>query len=278
MAVLAGFLVLLADRRALIRYVAGGLPVAIAFFAYNLHYFDKLVTFGQVTALAARTTSGDTAGLWQDSFLKGLAGVLVSPARGLFVYSPIFVVSVWGALRIWKERRWLPLRAAALAALGILLVTAHWKGWHGGWCYGYRLLVDTSLLLAFLAIPVAEKLRARRRLTVLVGVLALWSVGTQALGAFVYDVGGWNGKPGFVLVTATPVEEKPYFWTSEEAAAYCRTRGCGFAPSRMNVDRPRYRGRLWSIRDNPIFYYLKNFKQARQSRVLSLRQFLARDG
>jgi GT2 family glycosyltransferase len=278
MAVLAGFLVLLADRRALVRYLAGGLPVAVVFFAYNLHYFDKLIAFGQVTALAARVARGNTAELWKIPFAKALAGLLLSPARGLFVYSPIFVVSVWGGFRVWKERRWLPLRVAVLGALGILLVTARWRGWWGGWCYGYRLLVDMALLLAFVAIPVVEKLRARRGLTVLVGVLALWSVGTQALGAFVYDVGGWNGKQGFVAVTGARTEARPYFSTSEEAAAYCRIHGCSYAPASLSVDQVRYNARLWGIRDNPILHYLQNLKQARQSRIMSLQRFLLRDG
>ena len=103
LAVLAGLLVLLSDRRAPLRYLAGGLPVAVAFLYYNLHYFDRWIAFGQVTALAERTKAGNTAALWQHSFFNGLAGVLVSPSRGLLVYSPIFVLSAWAALGVWKD-------------------------------------------------------------------------------------------------------------------------------------------------------------------------------
>ena len=278
LAVLAGFAVLFGNRRALLRYCLGALPVALIFFAYNLHYFDKLITFGQVTALASRISGGDTKVLWQQSFASGLAGVLISPSRGLFVYSPILLVSVWGSLRIWKERRWLPLRAAAIAAVGIWLVTARWGGWWGGWSFGYRLVVDTALLLAFLAIPIAEKIRARRGLTVLVGGLLCWSLGVQMLGAVVYDVGGWDGKQGYVVAGAPDSSPGPYFLTTQEAAAYCQSRGCSYRPIVMDSDKPRFRGRLWGIGDSQILHYLRHLKSSRINRIAGLRQFLIKDG
>jgi GT2 family glycosyltransferase len=293
LAVIAGFVVLLADRRALLRYVVGGAPVAALFFAYNLHYFGQWIAFGQVSALAERARSHeatawvkvaetaalvktvDTMSLWRISLCKGLAGVLISPSRGLFVFSPIFVVSVWGALRIWRDRRWLPLRAAALATLGIWLVVARWAGWWGGWSYGYRLVVDTAILLALLAIPVAERIRARRSLSVVAGVLLLWSVGVQALGVLVYDVTGWNNREGYAPVDTAAVSEKVYFLTSEEAAAYCQPRRCSFAPTGMSVDSARFNSRLWRIRDSQILYYLQNLKRSHANRKVAARSFLS---
>jgi hypothetical protein len=291
LAVLAGFVVLLADRRAALRYLAGGLPVAVAFFAYNLHYFDKLIIFGQVTALveragaveqvtalAERVGAVDTSALWKHSLSKGLAGVLVSPSRGLFVYSPIFIVSLWAASRVWKARSWLPLRAAAIAAVGMWLVTARWTGWWGGWCYGYRMAVDTAILLAFLAIPVAEKIRERRTLTIMVSMLVLWSVGVQVLGAFVYDVSGWNERGGYTAVNADGESARAYFTTEQEAAAFCQARGCSYGPVAMDIDKGPFNARLWSIRDSQIVYYLQNIKKSRLRRLASLRQFLNQNG
>ena len=278
LAMLAGFVVLLGNRRAALRYLAGGLPVAVAFFAYNLHYFHKWIVFGQVTSLAERLKVTDPSMLWQRSLSSGLAGVLVSPSRGLFVYSPIFVVSVWAAFRIWREQRWLPLRAAAIAAVGICLVTARWSGWWGGWCYGYRLVVDTAILLAFLAIPVAERIRARRGLVLVVGALALWSLGVQVLGVYVYDVTGWNARPGYAAFGADGKTVQASFTTSEEAAAFCLTRGCSYSPVTMNLDSRRFYARLWNVRDSQILYYLQNLKQSRLARKAFLRVFLGRDG
>jgi GT2 family glycosyltransferase len=278
LAVAAGFLVLLGDRRALARYVLGAAPVAVAFLLYNWHFFDQFVTFGQVTALAARHKLEDSTVLFRHSLAAGLAGVLVSPSRGVFVYSPVFVFSVWGASRIWKERRWLPLRAAAIAVAGIWLVTARWQGWWGGWCFGYRLVVDTAILLAFLAVPVMERIRARRSTAVVAGLLLLFSTGIQLLGAFSYDVVGWNNRPGFVALSPGGKPAAGYFTTREEVTAYCQVRGCTFTEANMSVDRNQFRSRLWSIRDSQIIYYLSQPLQARKRRLESVRQFLLSDG
>jgi hypothetical protein len=278
-AVLAGFAVLLGNRRALLRYVAAGLPVAVLFVAYNLHFFGKPIAFGQVSALADRLHVGNNPGmLWQHSFWNGLAGVLVSPSRGLVVFSPILLFSLWGGITVWKQRRWLPLRAALLATLGIWFVTARWTGWWGGWSFGYRLVVDSATLLAFLAIPVAERIRNRRSLLVAAAVLALWSVGVQGLGAFVYDVTGWNNREGYTTYDARGRAGKDFFVTRDQAATFCQKHGCSFGPVRMNVDTGRYQARLWSIGDSQILYYLQNLKASWRSRSVLTRRSIRSDG
>ena len=277
-AVIGGMLLfLLSDRRKLVRYLAGGLPAAILFFAYNLHYFGKPIAFGQVTSLAERIGKSDVSAVWRNSIWSGLAGVLFSPSRGLFVFSPIAVVSVWAGCRIWKDQRWLPLRPLVFATLALWLVVARWSGWTGGWCYGYRLVVDSAIFLAFLAIPVAEEIRKRRVLLAVVAALALWSVSVQALGAWVYDVRGWNGRSGYQPDGAS-VSDASYFVTQEEAEAYCRQRGCGYRPVDMDVDKRRFRARLWNVRDSQILYYLGNIKKSRTYRQVYVRQFLNSEG
>jgi hypothetical protein len=278
-AVMAGAAVLLGHRRALLRFIAGGLPLAVVFLAYNLHFFGKPIAFGQVASLADRLQVAPHAQvLWQHSLWKGLAGVLVSPSRGLLVFSPILLVPLWGSLVIWRQRRWLPLRAALLAALGIWFVTARWTGWWGGWSYGYRLVVDSATLLAFVAIPVAERIRARRALVLVVGVLAFWSVGVQGIGAFVYDVAGWNNRAGYATFDAQGQARAELFTTRAQAAAFCQTHGCSYVPVSMNVDKGRFRARLWSIRDSQILYYLQNLSQSRRLRAVYLRKAIIADG
>jgi hypothetical protein len=139
------------------------------------------------------------------------------------------------------------------------------------------LLVDTALLLAFLAIPVAEKIRKRRSLAILVTVLALWSVGVQFLGARAYDVNSWNNRDGYVVKNPGPTDPH-YFVTQGEVESFCRQHACSYQPVNMNVDKGRFNNRLWNIRDSQILYYLWNFEKSQLFKPLYLKQFLDQDG
>ena len=104
------------------------------------------------------------------------------------------LVALWGFGRVWRDPVWKDWRPIAVAAVALFLLSSKRFDWWGGWCFGYRLLVDAVTLLAFLAIPVAERIRERRVLHLAFVGLFLWSAGVQALGAYAYDVTGWNGR------------------------------------------------------------------------------------
>ena len=56
---------------------------------------------------SAGGASGTVAPAWalfsQVPLHEGLAGVLVSPSRGLFVYSPVLLFSIVGCLGVWRR-------------------------------------------------------------------------------------------------------------------------------------------------------------------------------
>lgn len=54
---------------------------------------------------AAKLASGAWGGFGNPSPLA-LPGLLISPNRGLLVYSPWTVFAIWGAVRLWRENRW----------------------------------------------------------------------------------------------------------------------------------------------------------------------------
>lgn len=95
--------------------------------------------------------------------LDALAGLLVSPSRGLFVFSPL-LLAVWAA-RPMARIEWPLSRGWWLIGLGwpVLLVLAlsRWEMWWGGGCFGPRLLTDT-LPGAFLLVVRAWPVRAPR--------------------------------------------------------------------------------------------------------------------
>lgn len=231
------------DRRALVAMLVGALPIGLGLAAYNAIYIGSPLTFGQtkIAEMLALHKCG-APGVWQTPLWLGTAGLLVSPGRGLFIYSPWLALALWGAVIVWREPRLAPLRPLPLAALAMLAVHAKFYDWWGGWAFGYRPIVDATVLLAPLAATALAALTsersstARRRLVW--GAFALvvaWSIGVQSLGALAYDLEGWNGR----VVEGVP----------------------------LDIDRPEYRHRIWSWRDNPIWFYATHFSASRVERA-----------
>jgi hypothetical protein len=151
-------------------------PVAGLLFAYDAWAFGSAFEHG---------FSG-SASRFSETWGVGQAGLLVSPAKGLFVFTPVAVMAIVGLVRAirfregWLGDRFLPAAAGA-AALAHLVFIGKWGEWHGGESWGPRMMTD-ALPLVFLFLP--EALDAFPKIT---GVLAAVSVAVQALGAFAYD-------------------------------------------------------------------------------------------
>lgn len=72
-----------------------------------------------------------------------LAGLLVSPSRGVLIFSPFLLVVAAGCLAHWKRLWRRPMVWLCLAWFGLhLLLVARAASWWGGWSFGPRLLTD----------------------------------------------------------------------------------------------------------------------------------------
>jgi hypothetical protein len=268
----------LRDRRALLRFCLGALPVGALLVIYGLVVFGHPFAAGQL-GIAPEVALAKTGnpGLWQTPLHIGLLGLLVSPGRGLLVYSPVAIFALWGAIRVWRDpafRDWRPL-SVAVAALWVL--SAKWFDWWGGWCYGYRPIVDSTTLLAFLAIPVVPWIRARRSRWLLCAGLCGWSLGVQVLGVYCYDVTGWNGRWAYDVI-GPGSDQRVVYDDRPSAERQAREHGGQVKPRERSVDFPAYRSRLWSVTDNPISYYLTHAASARVRRQKTFAKFLVEDG
>jgi hypothetical protein len=144
-------------------------PIALGVLAYHQVYFGSPLRQG----LAADRFSTP----WGE----GQLGLLVSPAKGLLVFSPVVIMAVVGLVRAFRQGdRWLA-SACAAAAVAHWVFVGRWADWHGGESWGPRLMTD-MLPLVFLFLPEGYDLAPR-----LTAVLAALSVAVQALGAFAYD-------------------------------------------------------------------------------------------
>jgi hypothetical protein len=125
----------------------------------------------------------------------GLAGLLISPSRGLLIFSPIVAIAALGVRRGLRRRELgLPwLLAAALVQLGGY---ACYTVWWGGHSYGPRFLLDILVpLTPFAAIACADVIARSWPLRIAAGAVLAWSVAVAALGAFVYPNDAWNSDP-----------------------------------------------------------------------------------
>ena len=166
-------------RQHVLAFLALPLAGTAAMFAYNVRTLGHL--FGGYRAIEFSAPRPER-----------LAGLLVSPSRGLFLYSPLTLLAVPGVARWRRERGW--VRYALIAVGGYLLLYASFKGWPGGYTYGPRFLVDVLPVLVLAVVPAAEWLDRRRWGCVLLAALVLVGVAIQAIGAYCDD-DSWNRGP-----------------------------------------------------------------------------------
>ncbi len=144
-------------------------PVA-ALLAYNALRFGNPFETGY----------GDEAGAFSGNPAVGMAGLLVSPGRGLLWYFPWAVLSMAGLRALHRSDAAVAVLTGGSAAT-LLALYSSWHMWEGGWCYGPRFLVPVLPLLAVPAALAANDAWPRWRgavvgLAALSGSLALQSV------------------------------------------------------------------------------------------------------
>jgi len=176
-------------RRYLFRYLLAAAPVAAAFLAYNLSVYHWILSPYYQSSLV-----GFYPRYWP-KLAVGLAGNLISPSRGLFVYTPIFLFAVWSMIRQrWKTplSPWL----AALVLMHWLAVSAYTWSWWGGMCYGPRFLSDLTPVFVLFLIPYFQDWTAfGRAARAAFLTLALISLAMSLRGGWSYAVYLWNVDP-----------------------------------------------------------------------------------
>jgi hypothetical protein len=135
------------------------------------------------------------------AFVQALAGNLISPSRGLFVFSPVLLFSLVGlVLEIKRAPRRLLTYAVALIILLHWLVISAFPHWWGGWSIGPRMFSDMLPYQLFFLLPVLRDLPAlaaswRTRCCLALAFLILWSGLAHGKSALDPNVQHWNAWP-----------------------------------------------------------------------------------
>jgi hypothetical protein len=110
--------------------------------AYNWSRFGGLFETGY----------GKEAGKFTAEFAVGFFGLLASPAKGVFWYCPVLLLSLLGARAFGRRDRACALAILAASAAWLLLISRYYQ-WFGGGSWGPRFLVP---LLPLWILPAAE--------------------------------------------------------------------------------------------------------------------------
>ncbi len=190
-ALAVGIYILICRRRELLPYlITGGLWLA-AFIGYSMRVFGTIVPFYYL--------SNDPHGMGIH-FMQGLDGILLSPSRGVFIFSPVLAVVVYLIAGNWRsitDHAIAILAISNIAAIAIA-IAAH-PEWWGGNSYGPRLMSDAIpwfvmlAILAIAAIPAALR-NARNRTMMIAAALLAISIVINAHGALSMETLAWNEK------------------------------------------------------------------------------------
>ncbi len=173
--------------------------------------------------------------------LPGVAGLLVSPAKGLLVFSPFFIFlagrfvprklqlppGATAGVEVAREPLYL-LDLAVLAAFLAQLYAYSRSDFRAGACYGPRYLTDSYPLLIWLLLPVIARLRGNWLRAFLVAVAA--GIAIEGVGAFCYPRG--HSDALFYPPTLSRRIIAPSVWSPANVPFLLEARA-GIAPSEL---------------------------------------------
>ena len=186
------------ERRA---YLLAFLAVPVAGAAWLLWY--NVTTFGSFKGGYADVSMAAPS-------LVTLLGLLVSPNRGLFVFTPAAVFAL-PAIIFWRRQRPAWLAYLAIGVVGSLLLYSAFEFWWAGACYGPRYLSDALPAIALLSVPTVQHLRGALPGRAALLILAVWGVLVQTIGVYCDD-GSWNIWPSEVDA------QRPWDWRDTHIA------------------------------------------------------------
>jgi hypothetical protein len=194
--VLAGFMLLRLGWRS-----APGLAAIAAFGALAMSV--NLAWFGHpLGAVPALETLHSAVHALESSFAarpwESALGLLISPSRGLLVFSPVVAFAAAGVTSAWKEGWRTELSWCAAAAAVQFLFYAMYGVWWGGHTFGPRYVLDILPPLVLLASAGMPSVTARPVLRLAGAACLAWSILAAGTGAFVYPAEQWNMLPADV--------------------------------------------------------------------------------
>ena len=190
--------VFLYHRSVFIKFALTGAAWLATFIGFSKYHYDQTLP-----------SYYEPGKLSFDTFWLGLAGNLISPSRGLFIFVPIILFVAYLLLRYRSEITHPRLIAMSLCIVAVhLIMVSGFAPWHGGHCYGPRYstgIVPWFALLAILSVKSRLQWHNKqgandaphlwRAEWTFAAILLLCSVTMNGVGATVRPTSLWNTNP-----------------------------------------------------------------------------------
>jgi len=160
--------------------------IPMAFLAwYSLEYWGSLLSLGQ----------GQSGKFTTNPWL-GIPGLLLSPARGLLVFTPVFIFSILYMVKdVFKKGGDILYRYLSVGFFLTLIIYTIWERWYAGHCFGYRYLSEyIPIMILFLAEGWSRYVKPKLWTRILFGILFLLSIYFNFLGAVIFP-SSFNNVP-----------------------------------------------------------------------------------
>lgn len=199
-------LILIQYRPYFIKYVLWSLPIGLTFLFSNYLIYEQILS---PYYLPDRV--GHAGNFWE-AFL----GNLISPSRGLLIFSPIFLFSAAGV--VWKIRQ---QQFDKLDSCLLVIILLHWFTissfpiWWAGSSFGPRFFTDLIPYFVYFLIPILVHFRTSpstwgKRFAIMLFVMAFGiSAFVHARGAIAQETFIWNFTPETTYESA----EKLWDWS-----------------------------------------------------------------
>lgn len=169
-------------RKTLFFLIASSIPLSVFLF-FNYLFFGHPFRLGySYHSTFADITKHGLLGI--SSFdVKRLGYLTFSWYRGIFVFSPVLLLSFPAYYEFYMKREWRPeFWLSVYIIIVYFVLISSYPGWYGGWTFGPRYLIP---IIPFLTFPILFLLERDHKFYFIFRILALASIACMILGTAV---------------------------------------------------------------------------------------------
>lgn len=192
-------------------------PPFLAFL--GLQFWHNAIRYGSIWQFGYHTGRDSMFGFCTPLYV-GLWGLLASPGKSFFLYSPVTLLGLVSAKAFLQKTR--PQAFLFLSViLTFTIVHACWWAWAGDWAWGPRFLL---VITPYLVLPIGlffEKWTIQPRFhRMLTSIIIVFSVAVQILGVAVHPISFIEAREQVVAQIVDKQQQDPlsYAWSYSENA------------------------------------------------------------